>query len=293
MITTQRKIQGIYHGPAHHWVGDGFRVRNYFPSGNPILEQISPFLMLDYAAPHVYKPNDGRPRGVGPHPHRGFETVTVAFEGSVAHHDSAGNAGVIHPGDVQWMTAGRGVLHKEYHEKEYSHCGGPFHMMQIWVNLPASQKMCEPRYQELTAAGMGQVTLPNSAGNVRIIAGEYDGVKGPAKTVTPINMWDINLKADGAMTMSFPPSQNTALMVLDGNVEINGRAAQTADFVLFENEGEEIVVKAAADSHLFLLNGEPIHEPIVQYGPFVMNTEDEIRQAFADFQRGKFGELED
>jgi quercetin 2,3-dioxygenase len=292
-MSSQRKIQGIYRGSDFHWVGDGFRVTNYFPSGNDFAQRISPFVLFDYHAPFDYTPTD-RPRGVGVHPHRGFETVTIAFEGSLAHHDSGGHAGVIEPGDVQWMTAGAGVLHKEYHEEAFARRGGTMQMAQIWVNLPARHKMDAPRYQSIAASQMGRVTLPGAAGEVRVIAGQYNGVKGPAATVTPVNMFDIHLNPKGRLQLSFPATENTALMVLSGDVVVNGNAKATAsDFVLFENQGEEIDVAATSDVRLLLLNGEPINEPVAQYGPFVMNTQQEIREAIADFNSGKFGHLPD
>lgn len=300
MSTTQldslaeRKITGVFRGAGFHWVGDGFRVSNYFPSGHNFAQRISPFFLFDYHAPYAHAPTSQADRGVGSHPHRGFETVTLAWAGSVAHHDSAGNAGIIGPGDVQWMTAGAGILHKEYHEAEYARTGGVMHMAQIWVNLPRSSKMTAPGYQGIVDADIARVSLPDNAGYVRVIAGEYEGVKGAAHTFTPLNMFDIRLNAGGRVELAFPPEQNTGLMVLDGKVTVNGKtAAQGLDFVLFENDGERIVVEASADAHLLLLNGEPINEPVVQYGPFVMNTEQEIRQAITDFNAGKFGQMED
>lgn len=290
---TKRKISGVYRGAPFHWVGDGFRVSNYLPMGNDFGHKMSPYLLLDYHPPFNYPSIDSGQRGVGPHPHRGFETVTLAFEGSVAHHDSAGNQGVIGPGDAQWMTAASGILHREYHEQTYARSGGLMHMVQIWVNLPKAHKMGPPRYQEILSAQMGRVELPNNSGLVRVIAGEYQGVKGPAITYTPINMFDLYLNAQGRVELSFPAQQNTALLVLDGDVKINHTDASALDFVLFENDGEEIVIEAKTTAHLLLFNGEPINESVVQHGPFVMNTEQEIRQAVADFHSGKFGTLED
>ena len=290
---SERKVAGIYRGAGFHWVGDGFRVTNYFPSSNDLAEKISPFILLDYHPPYYYAPTKDGNRGVGTHPHRGFETVTLAFEGSVAHHDSAGHAGVIGPGDVQWMTAASGVLHKEYHDRAFAQAGGNMHMMQLWVNLPKAHKMDAPRYQSIAAAQVGTVALPGNSGVVRVIAGEYNGAQGPAKTFTPVNLFDIRLKANGRVPLSFPAHENTAVMVLAGEVNINEKTKATAlDFVLFENEGEDIVVEAQTDAHLLVLNGEPIDEPVVQYGPFVMNSEQEIRQAFADFRNGAFGHLD-
>lgn len=292
-MSAERKIVGIYRGAPIHWVGDGFRVSNYFPSGHDFGSRVSPFILMDYAPPHRYPPTDKHQRGVGPHPHRGFETVTLAFEGSVAHHDSAGNAGVIGPGDVQWMTAASGVMHQEYHERGFARAGGVFHMMQLWVNLPKAHKMEQPRYQALTAPYMGRVALPDSSGHVRVIAGEYQGVQGPAKTFSPVNMFDVCLNCAGQARFSFPVRENTLLLIMQGEVEVNGQTATALDLVLFENEGEAVTVRAREEARLLLLNGEPIDEPVVQYGPFVMNTEQEIRQAMHDFNSGKFGQLAD
>ncbi len=293
-MTIERTITGIYRGAPFHWVGDGFRVSNYFQSGNNFGHRISPFLLLDYHAPFEYPPTDNERRGVGPHPHRGFETVTLAFAGSVAHHDSAGNGGIIGPGDVQWMTAGSGILHREYHEKNFASTGGILHAIQLWVNLPKAHKMDAPHYQGLVATQMGRIDLPDNSGYVRIIAGEYQGATGPAKTYTPMNMFDIHLQPDGRADFSFPAHENTMILVMSGAVIINDKAPATAaDFVLFGNAGENITVNAQSAAHLVLLNGEPINEPVVQHGPFVMTTEQEIRKAIDDFNSGKFGELED
>ncbi len=292
-MTQQRKIAGIYHGAPIHWVGDGFRVSNYFPSGNNFGARVSPFILMDYAPPYRYPPTGDHQRGVGSHPHRGFETVTLAFEGSVAHHDSGGNAGVIGPGDVQWMTAASGVLHKEYHERDFARAGGNFHMMQLWVNLPKAHKMDPPRYQALTAEQMGRVELPDDGGHVRVIAGEYRDSRGPAKTFTPVNLFDIRLNAGGEIALAFPAQENTMLLIMQGEVEVDGRTANALDLVLFDNEGEKFAVRARQGSRLLLLSGEPIDEPVVQYGPFVMNTQQEIHQAMLDFNAGKFGELAD
>lgn len=294
MRIRERSIAGIYRGAPFHWVGDGFRVTNYFPSGTDFGQKISPYILLDYLAPHVFPPTQNERRGVGPHPHRGFETVTLAFEGSIAHHDSTGSGGVIGPGDAQWMTAASGILHREYHSREFARAGGTLHGAQIWVNLPKAHKMVPPHYQPLTAGQMGHVELPGGAGRVRVIAGEYQDAKGPAVTFTPINMFDILLQPRGRIDLSFPAHENTALLALDGNAKIN-RATNIAalDFVLFKNEGEDITVEAQTETRLLLLNGEPIHEPAVQYGPFVMNTKQEIHEAIEDFNSGKFGYLED
>ncbi|XXF78256.1 pirin family protein [Myxococcaceae bacterium GXIMD 01537] len=291
---TRREVEAILRAPELHWVGDGFRVMGYFSAYRHLARRLSPFLLLDYHPPYNYPPTDNTRRGVGSHPHRGFETVTLAFEGSVAHHDSAGHGGVIGPGDVQWMTAASGILHREYHEENYARRGGPFHMMQLWVNLPSAHKMSPPRYQGLTAGEMGQVTLPDGAGLVRVVAGEYLGVKGPAKTFTPVNLFDVRLRAGGEATFSFPAEHNTALVVMKGAVTVNGgRRAAENELVVFDNKGERFDLKAESDTHAVLLNGEPIREPIAQYGPFVMNTENELAQAMLDFNRGLFGHLDD
>jgi redox-sensitive bicupin YhaK (pirin superfamily) len=231
---------------------------------------------------------------VGVHPHRGFETVTFAFQGSVAHHDSAGGGGVIGPGDVQWMTAASGILHKEYHEEDYARRGGPFQMVQLWVNLPSAHKMSPPRYQPIRSEQIGVVDLPDGAGVVRVVAGEYRGVHGPAKTFSPINVYDVRLAAHGGVEFAFSANETVALLVLKGDVVINGgETARSDDFVVFRKVGEQLSLEAASDAQFLVLNGEPIGEPIVQYGPFVMNTKREIEQAVVDFNRGKFGHLDD
>jgi redox-sensitive bicupin YhaK (pirin superfamily) len=274
-------------------VGDGFHVAGYFSAIPDAVRKLDPFLLLDYHPTYNYSPSE-RPRGVGVHPHRGFETVTLAWQGSVAHHDSTGAGGVIGPGDVQWMTAASGILHKEYHEASWARHGGPFQMAQLWVNLPKAHKMDAPGYQALVAGQMGQVTLPAESGVVRIIAGEFQGVKGPAKTCTPIHVSDVRLNAKGTVEFTFPARQNVGLLVMKGGIAINGTSqAKMHDFVVFENEGDRIAIEAATPAQLLVLAGEPIGEPVVQYGPFVMNTEREIQQAFADFNSGKFGHLED
>ncbi|HKE15922.1 MAG TPA: pirin family protein [Kofleriaceae bacterium] len=288
----QRSIDGIHRAPPLHWVGDGFRVAGYFHAIPDAVRKLSPFLLLDYHPPYDYAPTS-TPRGVGVHPHRGFETVTLAWQGSVAHHDSAGGGGIIGPGDVQWMTAASGVLHKEYHEAGYARTGGPFHMAQLWVNLPAAHKMDAPRYQALLAGQMGIVALPGGAGEVRVIAGEYRGVRGPARTFTPIDLHDVRLATGGALPLSFPAPHTAAVLVMKGAIEVQGRTGREGDLVLFARDGEQIAIEARADAHLLVLSGLPIDEPVVQYGPFVMNSQREIVQAFGDLERGAFGQLED
>ncbi len=286
-MTAERKIEGIYRGAPFHWVGDGFRVTNYFPSGNRFGARVSPFILMDYHPPYRYSPTESTQRGVGPHPHRGFETVTLAFEGKVAHHDNAGHTGVIGPGDVQWMTAARGVLHKEYHEREFARTGGTFHMMQLWVNLPKAHKMDAPRYQALAARQIGQVGLADGGGCVRVIAGEYQGVRGPALTFTPVDLFDLRLDK-GQASFDFARRQNTLMLVMRGELEVNDLTVRALDLVLFGNEGQNIKVRASQPACALVLSGEPIDEPIVQYGPFVMNTEQEIRQAIDDYNSGRF-----
>jgi len=289
-----KQIESIIPRPSQpNMVGDGFRVFNFIPGGVQ-QRRISPFLMLDFAAEHNFAPSV-KERGVDVHPHKGFETVTIAYKGSVAHHDSAGSSGVINPGDVQWMTAGNGILHKEYHEKEYSRKGGPFEMVQLWVNLPKKDKSAAPHYQALTAGQMSKVQLPNGVVNViageLAVAGQPNKVKGPAETYTPVNLFDIKLNKGGELSFLIPAHHNTALLVIEGNITVNDRTAPQHSFVLFKNEGEDISLKASEYSVILLLSGEPIDEPIVSYGPFVMNTQEEIYEAIHDFQRGKFGTL--
>ncbi|MFO0619256.1 MAG: pirin family protein [Polyangiaceae bacterium] len=290
-----RSVEGIYRAPGLHWVGDGFRVAGYFSAIPNAARKLSPFLLLDYHPTYEYAPLAARqrPRGVGVHPHRGFETVTVAFQGSVAHHDSAGGGGVIGPGDAQWMTAGSGVLHKEYHERSFAERGGAFQMAQLWVNLPRKHKMTEPRYQGLVDAQMGRVRLADNAGSVRIIAGEYRGVRGPALTKSPVGLFHVKLSAGGRADFAFPRAYNAGILVMGGDLAVSDRDASTHDFIVLAHDGERVSLEARTDAELLLMAGEPIDEPIVQYGPFVMNTEREIDEAIADFQRGKFGELDD
>jgi len=270
-----------------HWVGNGFPVRTVFSYQNAGL---SPFLLLDYAGPARFEPS-AEPRGVDWHPHRGFETVSIAYEGEVEHEDSAGNRGRIGPGDVQWMTAGAGILHKEMHGRGLTEHGGNFELVQLWVNLPAKSKMSAPRYQELLASDIPSLAL-SGGGRVRVIAGEFKGTKGPAKTFTPINLWDLRLPAGASADLRLPEGHTTALFVLKGNAVINGtQAAGEAELALFEREGEEISVKAATDTTILVLDGKPIDEPVIGYGPFVMNTQQEIRQAITDYEDGTFGSV--
>lgn len=289
-MTKVRTIERIFKGPESHMVGDGFKVSQYLPTVVNDMKRLSPFLLLDYHAPHYYEPSSFR-LGVGAHPHRGFETVTIAYEGKVEHHDNKGNHGIIGPGDVQWMTAASGIMHKEYHETEFSKNGGTLHMIQLWVNLPKDKKMIEPKYQTLLKENMGTLKLDAGKGEVSIIAGEFNGIKGPASTFTKINIYNVNLKAYGEITLNEPSSFNTGILVLNGKVKINeDKVCEEKDFILFDNVEGNILVESITEDALFVvLSGEPINEPIVSYGPFVMNTVEEIHEAFEDFRNNKFG----
>lgn len=285
-----RKVLGVYSAPRGHWVGDGFPVRSLFSNashGN----HVSPFLLLDYAGPANFTPTD-KPRGVDTHPHRGFETVTIVYDGEVEHRDSTGKGGVIGPGDVQWMTAAAGILHKEFHSEAFTRKGGTLEMVQLWVNLPAKDKNADPGYQTLLNSDIPSVDLPDGAGKLRVIAGNYDGKRGPAQTFTPIEVWDVRLNRDGMASLTLPEGHTAAVVVLKGTVQVNGDAiAREAQLVLLGREGGEITLEANGDASLLVLGGEPIDEPVVMHGPFVMNTADEIRQAITDFQSGKFGDI--
>jgi len=288
-----RTIERIIPPPPAHMVGDGFRVHNFFPgNGLMSLQRMSPFFLLDYGAKVEYPPTD-TPRGVGVHPHRGFETVTIAYKGKVAHHDSIGNAGIIGEGDVQWMTAASGVLHKEYHEKEWSKQGGEFQMVQLWVNLPARFKMNPPKYQPLRREEFGKVILPNGNGFIEVVAGNFKATKGPATSFTPIEMYNARLKKGAKVHFSFPENYNTGFMIIDGTVTVNEQIVKTDQFVLFANDGTDIHMEASNDAIVLILSGEPIQEEIVPYGPFVMNSKQEIVNAYDDWNNGKFGILED
>ena len=288
-----KTIQQILPPPAPHMVGDGFRVHNFFPSVYNIgKNRMSPFFMMDYNSKVDFSPRE-TPRGVGVHPHRGFETVTIAYHGKIAHNDSTGNSGVIGEGDVQWMTAASGILHKEYHEEAFSKKGGPFQMIQLWINLPAKDKMSKPKYQPLTNDQLGKYQLPNDGGVVEVIAGEFKGVKGAASTFTPVEMYNVKLKKGKSVSFDLSENFNTGILVVEGSVKVNGENVPTDNFILFKNEGETISVEAAGDSILFVISGEPINEPIAAYGPFLMNTHEELEQALEDFNKGKFGYLED
>jgi len=284
-----KKVLGRYGNNQRHWVGDGFPVRSLF-SYNTLGQHISPFLLLDYAGPHYFEPTETR-RGVGQHPHRGFETVTIVYDGEVEHKDSTGHGGVIGPGDVQWMTAAGGILHEEYHSPGFAKSGGPFRMVQLWVNLPAKDKTAPGGYQSIVSADIPVVELPSAAGKARIIAGELLGAKGPARTFTPINVWDVRLNSDADLTLDLPEDHTAMLVVLSGHVTVNdSQQAGEAEVVLLDRDGSGAAVHADGDATLLVLTGEPIDEPIAGYGPFVMNSEAEIKQAIDDFNNGRFAQ---
>ena len=291
-MSNFRPIEGVLQGPKRHWVGSSFYVSNYFPSGNKLLERFTPFILMDYNAPLTFRPSS-TPRGIGAHPHRGFETVTLAFKGYVEHHDNTGEHGIIGPGDVQWMTAGSGILHKEYLEEEFNKAGGVLHMIQLWVNLPTKDKLTSPKYQELVKGNMGSYTIPNDGGNVSVIAGEFKGIKGPASTFTPINMYTITLENNSEIDFDEPSHFNTGILILEGDIKINDQDCNNGDFILFENSPGNIKLQSITkNSMAIILSGQPIDEPIATGGPFVMNTREEIQQANEDFHSGKFGSLD-
>ncbi|PIF74706.1 hypothetical protein CLU95_1837 [Variovorax sp. 54] len=286
-----KKILGTYSAPRPHWVGDGFPVRSLF-SYDTLGRHASPFLLLDYAGPAQFTPT-AQPRGVGQHPHRGFETVTIVYKGEVSHRDSTGQGGTIGPGDVQWMTAGAGILHEEFHSEAFTRDGGELEMVQLWVNLPAKDKMATPGYQAIVDAQIPSVPLPEGAGSVRVIAGDYLGNKGPAHTFTPIDVWDLRLNQGAQVTLPVPEGHAAAIVVLRGTVQVNGETVvRDAQMVLLDRTGDALTIDANNDAVVLLLSGEPIDEPIVGHGPFVMNTRDEIVQAMKDFGSGKFGQMQ-
>ncbi|GAA5786768.1 pirin family protein [Chitiniphilus shinanonensis] len=286
-----KQVLGIYSAPHGHWVGDGFPVRSMF-SYHSHGAQLSPFLLLDYAGPADFTPTTRR-RGVGQHPHRGFETVTIVYKGEVAHRDSTGRGGVIGPGDVQWMTAGAGILHEEFHSEDFARRGGTLDMVQLWVNLPARDKMTEPGYQPIRDAEIPRVALPGEAGTVRVIAGDYAGRAGPARTFSPMHVWDLQLRGGHLTDWRVPESWHSALVVLKGTVEVNGQAiAREAQLVVLDPADGEFTLEAAGDASVLLLSGEPIDEPIVGHGPFVMNSEQQIAEAIDDFNSGRFGRID-
>jgi quercetin 2,3-dioxygenase len=288
-MSERKQVLGVHGTASSHWVGDGFPVRTVFPSHD--VTELSPFLMLDYAGPVRFEPSN-RPRGVEQHPHRGFETVTISYQGSVDHRDSGGNSGTINPGDVQWMTAASGVVHEEKHGKDFTAKGGNFEMVQLWVNLPAAHKMSKPRYQGILSAEIPRVELGTGA-YARIIAGELNEVEGPAKTFTPVNVFDVRLEAGGSGELSLPSGHNSAIVLLKGEIVVNGSALLkgSAQVAPLSTSGETVLLDAKTQSLVLVLSGEPIHEPVASYGPFVMNTDAELRQAVEDYRAGKMGRV--
>jgi hypothetical protein len=291
-MAKRKEIEIVIAPPPVHMVGDGFRVHTFFPSHHFDQARMSPFYLLDYNSKFEFSPSE-TPRGVGVHPHKGFETVTIAYHGKVAHHDSAGNSGVIGEGDVQWMTAASGVLHKEYHEKEFSKKGGTFQMVQLWVNLPAIHKKAQPKYQPILYSEMGKYHLAENLSVINIIAGNYKGIEGPASTFTPIEMYDIRLNKNASLNLSLPVHYSTSVLIIEGEVMVNNEKVDENHLVLFQNNGTDFEISALIKSTILLLSGEPINEPIFQYGPFLMNTRQEIEEAMNELNSGKFGHLED
>jgi quercetin 2,3-dioxygenase len=285
-----KKLERIHRSSGMHWVGNGFRVRSVFDY-NGLGRELSPFLLLDYAAPYPFPPGNER-RGVGAHPHKGFETVTIAYQGEVEHRDSGGGGGKIGPGDVQWMTAGKGIVHEEFHSGDFTRKGGNFQMIQLWVNLRAKDKSAKPRYQTLLKGQIPNVPLANDAGTARVIAGDFAGTKGAAKTFSAINLWDVSLRAGKTAELPVPDGHTSTFLVLSGKVTVNGeREAGEGDLAIFARSGEGISVRAETDAKLLVMDGEPFAEPVVGHGPFVMNSRKEIEQAFEDYQLGRMGEL--
>ncbi len=291
-VGRTRTVQEVHRSTDFHWVGDGFYVSTYFPSATLPSERLSPFVLMDYGPSKEFEPLATGKRGVGWHPHRGFETVTLAWEGAVAHRDNAGHRGVIGPGDVQWMTAASGIFHEEYHEEQFTRQGGRMHMMQLWVNLPKQYKTARPGYQPILSASIPAVSVAGG-GTVRVIAGQYAGASGPARTFTPITLLDVNVSAGARVPVALPVTYNVFTVVAEGRVRAGPATASTGELIVFSNDGSGIELVAEKDAHIIVLSGEPIDEPIVQYGPFVMNTADEIRQAIFDVNRGKFGPVPD
>jgi len=291
-MAKRKEIEMVIAPPPVHMVGDGFRVHTFFPGHHFDQARMSPFYLLDYNSKFEFPPSEA-PKGVGVHPHKGFETVTIAYRGKVAHHDSAGNSGVIGEGDVQWMTAASGVLHKEYHEKEFSKIGGTFQMVQLWVNLPAIDKKKQPKYQPILHSEMGKYNLVEKSGVINVIAGNCKGIEGPASTFTPIEMYDIRLNEKASLNLSLPEHYNTSVLIIEGIVMVNNKRVDENHLVLFQNNGTDFEISALTKSIILLISGEPLNEPIFQYGPFLMNTRQEIEEAMNEFNSGKFGYLED
>ncbi|WP_104750464.1 pirin family protein [Helicobacter cynogastricus] len=288
-----KQIEQISKAPAKHWVGDGFYVSSMF-SYRDTHRLIDPFLLLDYNPPHYFEPRSGQPRGVGAHPHRGFETVTIVYQGEVAHRDSHGGGGVIKAGDVQWMSAGAGILHEEFHSKEFSQTGGVFQVVQLWVNLPKAHKKTPPNYQAISAKDIPSMPIAEKCGHLRVIAGNFQGTKGPAHTFSPINLWDTTLSSEAIFHVNLPKNHHCLLLVLEGQLHLNDQEIiQEGELASFQKEGQNLHIQALKPAKFLLLSGEPLAEPVAGYGPFVMNTQEEIAQALRDYQNGHFGALSD
>ncbi|QDT33863.1 pirin family protein [Thalassoglobus polymorphus] len=287
-MKTAKSIRQVVRNIPQHWVGDGFPVRSLFSYGGG--NEFDPFLLLDYAGPHEFKPGDAK-RGVGEHPHKGFETVTVLYQGELEHRDSSGGHGTLGPGDVQWMTAGNGIVHEEFHSEKFTRQGGLLEMVQLWVNLPAKDKGSPAKYQDLLADQFPSLSLPNNAGTARVIAGELFDTLGPASTFTPINVWDVQLNAEGSTELTIPSGHTSLLIVQSGSVTVNNEFAKAVELVLFDREGTSVEIAADSESRILVLTGEPLGEPVVGQGPFVMNTREEIHEAIRDYKAGKMGRL--
>jgi len=287
-----RGVEGVLSPTNTHMVGNGFKVMNFFPGGRGFEERMSPFFLLDFNAEVNYPPSEIS-RGVGVHPHRGIETITFAYKGAVEHHDSKGNHGIIKAGDIQWMTAGGGVLHKEYHEQTYVKNGGAFEMLQLWINLPKAHKMTPAKYQSIEHHAKPAVHLPNGMGTIYVVAGEYNGTKGVASTFSPVNMYDLHLNTGADFTFTLPAGFNSGILVIDGSIVVNEHTVPENHYVQLKNEAGDIHIKATKKTVALVLSGQPLNEPYVSYGPFVMNTEQEIHEAIADYNAGKFGFLKD
>ena len=284
-----KNVKKIYSAPTAHFVGDGFLVHNFIPSQAGLsMEEMNPFILLDYNAPHYFEPSK-TPRGVGIHPHRGFETVTFAYKGKVEHQDNSGGGGIIAEGDIQWMTAGSGILHQEFHEKEWSEKGGDFQMVQLWINLPSSSKMTAPQYQSISGKNIPMISLPEEGGNLKVIAGQYKGIDGIARTFTPIHILQLSLYSNKSIRLEFPKHYRTALLVLEGEIIINDdQSVKNNQLVLMSYDGDEFDISSSKDATVLILSALPLDEPIAAYGPFVMNTNEEIIQAVEDFRNGRF-----
>lgn len=291
-VSGLRGVEGVYSPTNRHMVGNGFKVMNFYPNGKGFEERMSPFFLLDFNAEVNFPPSEIS-QGVGVHPHRGIETVTFAYKGSVEHHDSKGNHGIIGPGDIQWMTAGGGVLHKEYHEQTFNRTGGAFEMIQLWINLPKKHKFAPAKYQSIVHADKPKFSLSNNGGEVHVVSGEFKGVNGIASTFSPIHMYDVHLNEGGFVDFELPANYNSGLLLVDGELEVNGTAVPENHYLQFKNEAGAIHISAKRKSIILVLSGEPLNEPYVAYGPFVMNTEQEIREAIEDYNAGKFGFLAD